>query len=616
METKICYRGYVIPYNQEHYELIKKDLTVKPFVLPDYDFNNNPFPVYRKSEKWIYLPKFYGIEKYGIPSINDERVGDDIDLEFKGSLKDAQKPVVEKVINTLNNNDSAVLSLMTGFGKTVVGLYTISKIKKKTLIIVHKEFLLNQWIERIKEFLPDARIGRIQKNVVDVENKDIVIAMLQSITVRKVSYPKETFDSFGYVLVDECCAQKQLVDTEDGPKKIGDLYNLWKNNERLPLVMSYNEKLNAFEYKQITYAWEKEKKELLKIKYGSGSIDCTDNHLILTPSGYKEAGKLSIGDLIKCKYSEEAIKNIQSILNEGIGYNGNVYDLEVKDNHNFVLANSIKNINGPIVHNCHRICSRNFSKALFQIATKKMLGLSATPDRKDGLTKVLTWFLGDIITIESTGVELKPEIRLVKAEYTKDAEPVPTYNVKGKINLPNLVTQISMDKTRNQQILSEIIKYNKEKRRILVLTERRQQCSDLLDLLPSGISGGLYVGGMKNELLEISNTKDVILATYAMAQEGYDNSCLDTLIMATGRSDIVQACGRILRRVNPNIPLIIDFQDSIEGLVGQAKKRELYYRKKKYTVKRCEAGGEYAVKRYEAGGESTDMQKFMFIDDD
>jgi hypothetical protein len=86
--------------------------------------------------------------------------------------------------------------------------------------------------------------------------------------------------------------------------------------------------------------------------------------------------------------------------------------------------------------------------------------------------------------------------------------------------------------------------------------------------------------------------------------------------MATGRSDIVQACGRILRRVNPNIPLIIDFQDSIEGLVGQAKKRELYYRKKKYTVKRCEAGGEYAVKRYEAGGESTDMQKFMFIDDD
>jgi len=613
MESKIGHRGYAIPYNQAHYELIKKELTVKPFVLPDYDFNNKPFPVYRKSEKWIYLPKFYGIEKYGIPSVKEERNGDDINLKFKGSLKDVQKPVVDKVINTLNKNDATVLSLTTGFGKTVVGLYTVSKIKKKTLIIVHKEFLLNQWIERIKQFLPDARIGRIQQNVIDVENKDIVIAMLQSITVRKVSYPKETFDSFGYVISDECIKYNQLVVTEDGPKKIGHLYNLWKNNDKLPLVMSYNEKLDTFEYKQITYAWEKEKKELLKIKYGSGSIDCTDNHLILTPSGYKEAGKLKIGDLIKCKYDLNyerssigtvKIKYIQPILNEGRGYNGKVYDIEVQDNHNFVLATGIKNNSGPIVHNCHRICSRNFSKALFQIATKKMLGLSATPDRKDGLTKVLTWFLGDITTIESNKTELKPEIKLIQAEYTKDSEPVPSYNMMGKINLPNLVTQISLDKTRNQQILAEIIMYNKEKRRILVLTERRQQCSDLLDLLPSGISGGLYVGGMKNELLEISNTKDVIFATYAMAQEGYDNSVLVTLIFATGRSDVVQACGRILRRVNPNIPLIIDFQDSLEGLGGQAKKRERYYRKKKYKI----------LNKPEP--KTQKIQKFMFIEDD
>ena len=109
---------------------------------------------------------------------------------------------------------------------------------------------------------------------------------------------------------------------------------------------------------------------------------------------------------------------------------------------------------------------------------------------------------------------------------------------------------------------------------------------------------------MKNELLEISNTKDVIFATYAMAQEGYDNSVLDTLIFATGRSDVVQACGRILRRVNPNIPLIIDFQDSLEGLGGQAKKRERYYRKKKYKI----------LNKPEP--KTQKIQKFMFIEDD
>ena len=54
MNSKLCYRGYAISYNQEHYQLIKKELTVKPFVLPDYDFNNKPFPVYRKSEKYTF----------------------------------------------------------------------------------------------------------------------------------------------------------------------------------------------------------------------------------------------------------------------------------------------------------------------------------------------------------------------------------------------------------------------------------------------------------------------------------------------------------------------------------------------------------------------------------
>ena len=41
-------------------------------------------------------------------------------------------------------------------------------IEKKTLVIVHKEFLLNQWIERIKAFLPDAQVGRIQAKTFDI----------------------------------------------------------------------------------------------------------------------------------------------------------------------------------------------------------------------------------------------------------------------------------------------------------------------------------------------------------------------------------------------------------------------------------------------------------------
>jgi superfamily II DNA or RNA helicase len=71
----------------------------------------------------------------------------------------------------------------------------------KTLVIVHKEFLLNQWIERIHQFLPTARVGKIQGSTVDVDNKDIVIGMLQSLSMK--DYPADTFTSFGLMVIDE-----------------------------------------------------------------------------------------------------------------------------------------------------------------------------------------------------------------------------------------------------------------------------------------------------------------------------------------------------------------------------------------------------------------------------
>ena len=84
---------------------------------------------------------------------------------------------------------------------TVMGLNIISKLKKKTLIIVHKEFLLRQWIERIEQFLPEARVGRIQGEIVDIKDKDIVIGMLQSLSMKE--YPNSIFKDFGLSIFDE-----------------------------------------------------------------------------------------------------------------------------------------------------------------------------------------------------------------------------------------------------------------------------------------------------------------------------------------------------------------------------------------------------------------------------
>ena len=60
---------------------------------------------------------------------------------------------------------------------------------------------MNQWIERIEQFLPKARIGKIQGQVIDIDDKDIVIGMLQSLSMKE--YPSTIFDSFGLTIIDE-----------------------------------------------------------------------------------------------------------------------------------------------------------------------------------------------------------------------------------------------------------------------------------------------------------------------------------------------------------------------------------------------------------------------------
>ena len=56
---------------------------------------------------------------------------------------------------------------------------------KKTIVLVHKDFLMTQWKDRIKQFLPTAKIGKIQQDIVDVDGKDIVLPMVQSVSVKE-----------------------------------------------------------------------------------------------------------------------------------------------------------------------------------------------------------------------------------------------------------------------------------------------------------------------------------------------------------------------------------------------------------------------------------------------
>ena len=208
INTYLGQKGYTIPKNEisiEKQKQLRNDLTIKPVShgAPPGGNSQVSFPAYRESSNKFYVPHYYGVANFGAPIEYKISEGLDIELEFAGTLRDYQEPVVNKFIDHCNNvkYGGGLLELPCAWGKTSASLYILSKLNKKTLVIVHKEFLMNQWIERIHQFLPKARIGKIQGQIIDIDDKDIVIGMLQSLSMKE--YPASVFESFGLTIIDE-----------------------------------------------------------------------------------------------------------------------------------------------------------------------------------------------------------------------------------------------------------------------------------------------------------------------------------------------------------------------------------------------------------------------------
>jgi superfamily II DNA or RNA helicase len=71
-------------------------------------------------------------------------------------------------------------------------------------VVVHKEFLMDQWTERIEKFLPAAKIGRVQQDECDFRGKTIVMGMVHSLGGDETRYPDDLWEWPGLIIVDEC----------------------------------------------------------------------------------------------------------------------------------------------------------------------------------------------------------------------------------------------------------------------------------------------------------------------------------------------------------------------------------------------------------------------------
>ncbi len=156
-------------------------------------------------DDYLHLPRFKGKQMFGITDrdirVDGHPLADQV--HFQGTLCNTSPPqvaAVEAVLSMLQKDGGASLILPCGFGKTVCALYLLVTLGRRTLIVVNSTALLEQWIERIEQFISHATIGIIQQNKVEVEC-DIVIGMLQSISSR--DYDPAIFDNFGTIIIDE-----------------------------------------------------------------------------------------------------------------------------------------------------------------------------------------------------------------------------------------------------------------------------------------------------------------------------------------------------------------------------------------------------------------------------
>ena len=170
--------------------------------------------------------------------------GKDCNLEFIGNLRESQLEPVSNFIQAAKDPSKmgGIISVPCGFGKTIMSLYIACQLKTKTMFVSHKDFLNQQFLDTVKEFAPSAKIGKIKQNKIDVKDKDIIIASLQSLAMR--DYPGEIFEDIGFVIIDEvhhtgaqvfCQAFKKLnnpvilglsatLNRKDGMRKVFEYY--------------------------------------------------------------------------------------------------------------------------------------------------------------------------------------------------------------------------------------------------------------------------------------------------------------------------------------------------------------------------------------------------------
>ncbi len=231
-----------------------------------------------------------------------------------------------------------------------------------------------------------------------------------------------------------------------------------------------------------------------------------------------------------------------------------------------------------VIDEAHHMPAVSFEIPLKRFKGKYVLGLSATPKRKDGMEAIMYLQCGDIVHKSVRKNHVKHTLKTITTQYDTFLD-----------HFAMMLGEITEDDIRNRQIIEEITSLSD--RKILVLSERIEHLNILWHMLEAkGIDAVLLYGGLKakEKRVQFKKTENasIILSTSSYIGEGIDIGHLDTIIFTMPISypeRIVQYLGRIGRLGQQC--LAIDFIDTaVPMLKSSFNKRMKGYKKMGYIL--------------------------------
>lgn len=417
-------RGARLPRSPDVMRKVRAELTVSPF-SPQTPFPKN-FKLYTETIDAVFVPPHWALKAFEHAPVDDARPrGHDVDIEFHGQLRpDLRQPeAVQQVLGAWTLHGGAMLCLPVGFGKTTCALFLACALRKKTLVVVHKAFLAQQWEERIRQSVPKATVSHVRGPDCDTSG-DFVIAMMQTLISR--TYPPAVFEACGLVIADEV----------------------------------------------------------------------------------------------------------------------------------------------------HHIGAEVFSRAMMGLHAPRMLGLTATPERRDRLGKVVEWLVGPIAFQLKREHQTSTHVLVVPYSCPRYMNPPPV-NSRGDACFTSIISHLVEDDERTELVAQHAERLARDGRDVLVLSHRRVHCQRVCAMLRQhGVDCDTYLGGDK-----VVPRARVLVATYALTSEGFDCPRLNALVLATPASDVEQSSGRIMRGSATREAKIVDIVDQWGVCFAQHAKRRGFYRR-------------------------------------